>query len=106
MNRVRASLGHYILDAEHRPVEAELMEWARWYQSADRSVATSELPGGIVVSTVFLGLDYGWMEGEPPQLFETLVFSDYGGGDMERYATWEEAEAGHQAMVARLAGKA
>ncbi|MDX1247536.1 hypothetical protein GHK05_20720 [Sinorhizobium meliloti] len=55
------------------------------------------------VSTVFLGLDHQFGRG-PPLLFETMAFRK-GGGDCEqceRYSTWDDAEAGHAAMVRRL----
>jgi hypothetical protein len=91
---------NYILDGKTpKPVD-NFMEFARWYETADRHVKRTELPGGIVVSTVFLGLDHRWhtMDG-PPILFETMIF----GGDHDefqnRYSTWEEAEKGHEEAV-------
>jgi hypothetical protein len=32
-------------------------------------------------------------------LFETMVFGGPLNGEMDRYATWDEAEAGHKAML-------
>ena len=93
---------HYILDG-HTPVEVDLMTWARWYETADRTVAKTELPDGWV-ATVFLGLDHGWSD-RPPILFETMAFRNGGVEDVNRYATWDEAEAGHAAMVAKLKGQ-
>lgn len=67
--------------------------------------------GKYRVSTVFLGLDHSFSFGKdlPPVLFETMVFhADTGGRDYdcERYHTWEEAEAGHAAVVEKvLAGE-
>jgi hypothetical protein len=54
--------------------------------------------GNCLVLTVFLGLDHGWGFTERPILFETMVF---GGFRLlqSRYATWEEAEAGHRDWV-------
>ncbi len=59
--------------------------------------------GQYRVSTVFLGLDHQYGDG-PPLVFETMVFEGEGFGDLycERYATWEDAEAGHNHTVARL----
>ena len=49
---------------------------------------------------MFLGFDHGF---ERPALFETMVFAgDHGGGGVERYATWGEAEAGHALWVAKV----
>jgi hypothetical protein len=90
----------YILDG-HTPVQVfDLMEWARWYQTADRHVDET-LIGRIRISTVFLSIDHNWYgPNHPPVLFETMVF---GGGflneEMMRYCTWAEAEAGHKDMV-------
>jgi len=59
------------------------------------------------VSTVFLGLDQRGPfreEGSgPPILFETMIFWD-GPLDTDgaRYATWEEAERGHEEFVWRV----
>jgi hypothetical protein len=61
----------------------------------DRRVTKTSLPGGVEVSTVFLGIDHNWGGGEP-LLFETMIF----GGELDqeqwRYSTWEEAEKGHK----------
>jgi hypothetical protein len=62
--------------------------------------------GPYWISTVWLGLDHGFMRGGPPIIFETMVFAnDEVRGDapllefdMDRYATEEEAKAGHDAM--------
>ena len=59
------------------------------------------LPDGKWVSTVWLGINYNYGEG-PPLIFETMVFpstDDLSEIDMERYATAEQAEAGHVALV-------
>jgi hypothetical protein len=60
------------------------------------------LPNKKWVSTVWLGLNYQWTEGDPPLIFETMVFSKHGDWDeldCERYATLEEALRGHKRMV-------
>ncbi len=94
---------HYILQGKIT-VPVGMMKWARWFQDADRHVAKDEFDG-VEVSTVFLGLDHNWLGGAP-LLFETMVFTDIeGGGDMWRYSTWEQAEAGHQAAVALMRRK-
>lgn len=70
--------------------------------SATSKAAVSPRPtwgGGISVSTVFLGMDHSYSDLGPPILFETLVFGGSCDGNMDRYATWAAAEAGHAAMV-------
>lgn len=67
-------------------------------------------PGDRVwVSTVFLGVDHSFRFDKDvpyaPVVFETMVFTngvsglDEIDGDMDRYCTWGEAEAGHDVMV-------
>jgi hypothetical protein len=66
-----------------------------------KRVAYTEINTGerdITISTVFLGLDHAFA-GSPPRWFETLVFEGPNDGDMARYETWDEAEAGHNTMV-------
>jgi hypothetical protein len=101
----------YILDG-HTAVQLTgrniAVRWARWFEKS-RRVAFADL-GYCTVSTVFLGIDHNFYGG-PPLLFETLVFANPMPGDgfpdeidgrMRRYSTWDEAEAGHDAMVAEV----
>lgn len=92
----------YILDG-HTPVqEHDLLTWARWYEEADRQVALTEVDAakGIFVSTVFLSLQ-GFFEREPPLLFETAILTGaVAVAGSWRCATWEEAEAQHERIVA------
>ena len=65
------------------------------------------LPGGVWVSTVWLGLDHGFGESARPLIFETMVFpSTYNllEVDCRRYATEDEARAGHAEMVTKWTG--
>lgn len=92
----------YVLDGRTPRLEADVVEWARWYETADRRVSLDRV-GSTAVSTVFLGIDhaYGLRPGAP-LLFETMVregdgrWWDY----QRRYTTWEQAEAGHRRAVA------
>lgn len=106
----------YIL-VGHTPVPAaDVLEWGRWYETADRRVAQDILPNdshsvdctcavcedGVRVSTVFLGLDHNFFPGGIPILFETMIFGGEHSDYQERYATWEQAEAGHRRVVQAL----
>jgi hypothetical protein len=65
-------------------------------------VARTTLPDGKVVSTVWLGLNHD-MGGPRPLIFESMVFpslEDLRAVDFRRYATEEEAKAGHAGLVA------
>lgn len=78
------------------------MEWARWLETAYRVLARTDVPGGRV-STVFLRLDHNWVGDEPILLWESMVFLNNGEHDAERYASYEDAVRGHQALVAKHA---
>ena len=106
---------NYIL-VDRRPVPIhDIQAWAEWFETADRVVAQTPLPDGGMVSTVFLGLDHNYGDLGPPILFESMVFGPehettlFGkpfttrdSSRQERYRTWDEAEAGHRAILAEL----
>ena len=95
------SRAFYVLDG-HTPIEVtDVLEWARMFETAARHVARTTLAEGVEVSTAFLGIDHSFGTG-PPLLFETLVFGGKCDGDMRRYATWEEAERGHEEECVRV----
>jgi hypothetical protein len=91
----------YILDG-HTPVPASLLQWAAWFETAERRVATTD-KGEIRVSTVFLGLNHNFGKGAP-LLFETMIFGVPNNGYQERCSTWEEAEAMHEKACAIVFG--
>lgn len=91
---------YYTLDG-HEPVALDdVLQWAEWFGVADRTVAyTVVVPNEVGVSTVFLGLDHNFSGDGPPILFETLVMGGERDGEMDRYRTWKDAEAGHAEIV-------
>jgi len=90
----------YILAGKTPVACLNLYEWAKWHDTADRQVARETI-GESEISTVFLGLDHQWGEG-PPILFETMVFGGKLADEQDRYSTWDEAVAGHKAIVKRV----
>ncbi|HLB64240.1 MAG TPA: hypothetical protein VJJ46_05320 [Anaerolineales bacterium] len=94
------------LDPDHRVVPCTLEEWGTLFSwepgcfEKERRVAWTGLVGAEV-STVFLGLNHAYADGAD-EWFETLVFGGPHDGELERYATWDEAIAGHEATVERL----
>lgn len=91
----------YILVGKQIVSCSDWMTWAYWLETHDRQVADS-IQGDVRVSTVFLGVDHSFTDDGPPILFETVVFVNGSGGDMERYCTWDEAEAGHARWVMQV----
>lgn len=86
-------MSNYILQGHNLVEEPDLLKWAQWLETADRSVEQTSI-GVSRVSTVFVGCG--------PVLFETMVF----GGELDskqgRCSTWEEAEKMHAAMCQKV----
>lgn len=87
-------------DMDGNPITTD--EWIKLVEGPDdyKRVAKDALPGGYKVSTVLLGLDHSF-QGEPPIIFESMVFGPDGGGDLDcdRYSTKAQAIVGHVNMV-------
>lgn len=93
---------NYILVDGIPALEPDLLKWAMWFGTADRTVGKTVV-GDYVVSTVFLALDHNF-GGGIPILYETMIFGpDDAQSDTWRYATVEEAQEGHERVVAALA---
>jgi hypothetical protein len=83
-----------------KPVQVfNMLEWAKWDESADKTVKRTVLSDGVIISTVFIGTDSDVSDALPPMVFETMI--EGGEHDMyqERYPTWEEAEKGHEEAI-------
>ena len=86
--------GQYILNGK-TPVECnDLIEWVKQMEGKNRIVEQSQF-GDVKVSTVFLGLDHSFGDGEP-LLFETMIFGSENDQYQDRYSTWDEAVEGHK----------
>lgn len=93
---------YFVMLPDHTLKPATLLEWADWFKNLDnRRVAYDELGGRGYVSTVCLGLDHSFGYG-PPQIFETMarIGTYYAEDVMRRYATYDEALAGHAELLA------
>jgi len=91
-------------DLDGRPID--MYEWGRLFEDFERRcIASTELPGGCRVSTVWLGIDHSFGTG-PPLIFESMVFGPDNNVDLDciRYSTREQAEAGHSELVTRWTG--
>jgi hypothetical protein len=87
----------YIL-VDRKPVQAQDLRQveALILDINARRVAYDEI-GDIKVCTDFLCISFD----NPPLLFETLATDGKGFNFIRKYATWEEAEAGHASVVNR-----
>lgn len=100
---------NYILIGKTPFPEPDVLAWGRWFQTANRTVAYTDIrmaTSNRRVSTVFLATNYNFGLGEPhdlPILFETMVFTDDKNDPWDsftkRYASWWDAELGHKAIV-------
>lgn len=93
---MKASMQCYKL-IDKKPVPITVEETAEVFAKGDRIVAKTHI-AGVNISTVFLVIDHSY-GGVKPILFETLVFGGNKDGELNRYATWGEAEDGHKVMV-------
>lgn len=92
--------GKYIINEQGEVVpEYDLLAWARWIETAkEKRILKRDQIGDLLVSTVFLGLDYDFTHTKPI-LWETMVFKKNGKSDddyFSRYSTKEEALKGHE----------
>lgn len=89
----------YRLEGKTPVVVEDLIEWAKHFENDNRLIAKTKI-GNLNVSTVFLGIDHGFLfiEDERPILFETMIF---GGIDdyQTRYCTYDEALIGHREAI-------
>lgn len=84
-------------DRDGRPMSPE--RWGELHGVEDYiRIASTEL-ADCWVSTVWIGLDYGWGRTPRPITFETLIFGGPLDGSGERYASPEAAAHGHRVWV-------
>jgi hypothetical protein len=103
----------YILDGPVPVAEPDPDAWRAWMRAAQldgrRIVAKTQINPRLEVSTVFTGMDRG-PAGSPgferPIVFESATFEDGEVVDTRGYTSWEDAQAGHAALVATLGGSA
>ncbi len=100
--------------------EPNLLKWAKWFEHTPLRFVKKTIVGNYRVSTIFLGLDYGfdWDASKKPVLFETMVFENKLSVDKvgmksfkyrkslddftERYCTLKEAQEGHKLIVKQI----
>ena len=84
----------------------DLQSFGRLLADLDyKMVGLAKLPGGVEVSTVWLGINHQFKPDGPPLIFETMVFGGPLDSEQERYATEAEAIEGHRRWVVKLMGE-
>jgi hypothetical protein len=73
----------------------DVMEWAPWFEHADRLVALTELPDGSWIRTEFVGLPSRLDDRDRPMIFETSAF-DKDGDQVISWLSPTQAEAKKQ----------
>jgi len=93
---------YYKLDENKNVVKSSLEEWSNFIEGrlpTNYKHVGDDIVNGHRVSTVFLGLCHN-PRGGVPIVFETMVFqNDRSDIYQERYATYKEAEDGHQRAI-------
>lgn len=84
---------HYILKGKE-VVACELDQWVEMFSKGNR-ILRQDRHYGILISTVFLGIDHSFHKEGPPVVFETMIFGGRYSDYQERYTTWDEAMEGH-----------
>jgi len=90
----------YRLDDDNRVVALPALDSYDAVGRRLRKIAV-EVIGDIVVSTIFTGIDHaGPLHGTGPLVFETMVFDANDRCiEQRRYSLYDEAMAGHAALV-------
>lgn len=94
----------YILDDERKPKAVDIDAWVVWMMAHNQlpHVVQYGLVGGTLISTVFIGTSLAPFC-DPPLVFETAIFREEEHVEIfGRYASWDEAEAGHLAATAHV----
>lgn len=95
---------YYKLNDDKSVSRCKLLEWAEQLEEMykkDTHHIGEDCVNNMRISTVWLGLDHQWVDGESPLLFETMIFKDnnFDSDYLERYSTYEQALEGHKKAV-------
>jgi len=99
-------VSRFVLDDGQGPVPCDdLVTWKAWMETPGRwvqdTLVSDPAENQVRICTVFLGIDVGFGVGEPI-LFETMVLGGMCDRELYRYCTWDEAQAGHAAILERV----
>lgn len=86
---------YYKLVGKESVAVGNFTEWVDSQKDDNNRVIKRIQFGRILVSTIFLSLDFNWSGGRPI-LFETMIFGGIHGNYQKRYYTYDEALEGHR----------
>ena len=99
----------YALDANNNPYPVDIKDLAsnEFLNNKNSVLKEEHVQVGDInyrVSTVFLALDHNWSSDGPPELWETMIFTQDPELDnyLERYSTYEQALAGYNKICDSL----
>lgn len=85
----------YLLDENKDPYPVSVEEGMKLQDDIDMKIVKQDKIGNVFISTVFLGLDHS-LESNLPILFETMIFNGKHDQYQMRYATYKQAQQGHE----------
>jgi hypothetical protein len=85
-------------DPDGQPIDDHI-EWARLFFGTDRHVALDHV-GDVEISTVWLGIDYGFGLAPAPLIYETMIFGGPYDQEQWRWSNRDAALAGHDQALA------
>jgi len=96
-------MDNYILDENGEPLKVtDFIEWAKyWVGKEDKRRVAYDKIGDVTISTAFLNMDHSYRQGDPPVLWETMIFGGINDQWQDRYTSKEEALIGHKVCVER-----
>jgi len=93
---------YYKLDDKYNVVPCSMEEWTVYFEGKHRLLKNTTIKD-VVISTIFLGINTSG--NKKPFLFESMVFGDSDGDYIEKYTSYDEAIAGHNALVSKMKEK-
>ena len=97
--------GYYFLNGKNPVRCKDIKEWTIKFRKDSRNLVKTEWDG-LTISTVFLGINYQYEEGDLI-IFETMAFRtpECEPISCERYSNWDDAIAGHIKMCRKFFGE-
>ena len=92
---------YYILNSDGNPVQVDFMTWAKWFGTSKERFIKRNIINGILVSSIFLGLDHAMPWDNVPILWEHAVRGLYAEDDwvIWRFKTREDMLKKHEYSI-------